>query len=211
MRKIIKCLREAEWVISLLDWLGRIGWLNTTIALISGVAMMIWARIGDLPAPVIVTLGLVLFATVLVIFWVATSLAQRSKKPSSAEGLSPRELDKQIGPQIIDPQETYFSKKRIRLADLIFEGSLHVESKTFEDCYIYGPAMVSLQSDARLDHCTLNGDPGAIFTIIEPGQTVQGIILIDGCVFRRCTFLYIGFLGTEAQVNAARNNFGADA
>jgi hypothetical protein len=75
-----------------------------------------------------------------------------------------------------------------------------IRNKTFEDCTIYGPAiLVPLSAAEMVSKCVFVGTAESMFWEIPDGRKlVQGAIGLDGCWFRRCRFVGIGFAGPAA-------------
>lgn len=126
-------------------------------------------------------------------------------------GSKPTDLtqNSQPDPSRINPLETYFSKKVLRAADLIYDSKYVVENKVFEDCEFYGPAVVSILTDvpAQVSNCTFNGDPQSIF-IELPNKLITGVIGFRGCSFMRCKFTGIAFAGPKVVLDHMKANLG---
>lgn len=85
--------------------------------------------------------------------------AEKSASPVSVvTGVEPA----QPKPQEINSLETYFSKKIIRFADLITGDEFILEGKTFEDCYLYGPAVLAFEGNGELSYSRFDGDLDSI-------------------------------------------------
>ena len=102
-------------------------------------------------------------------------------------------------PQKINLLETYFTKKIIRVADLIHGRTYVVEAKTFEDCIIYGPGVVIFRAriPARLIGCEFEGDPRSLFITVDEDRHVIGAVGFPACNFTRCKFIGIGIVDTK--------------
>jgi hypothetical protein len=124
----------------------------------------------------------------------------------------PKSLDtskkaEQPPPQTINPLETYFSKKIIRLVDLIYDEQYEVKGKTFEDCVIFGPALIAFVPPGNISDCTWRGDPDSLFIEVVPKERAIGIVGIKDCTFRRCRFVGIGMIGPKEAVEHWKKGF----
>ncbi|MFT3673614.1 hypothetical protein [Aestuariivirga sp.] len=90
----------------------------------------------------------------------------------------------------VNPMETYFSRKRIKLEDLLPPGSGFVEGKTFEDCELIGPLNV-LSIDSFLES---NRFESVDHIAISPSANVLNARVFHKCHFRRCKFFNVSFL-----------------
>jgi len=103
-------------------------------------------------------------------------------------------------PHLATPNElisTVLQNKVIRTADLAMQDFV-VRSRTFEDCQIYGPAVIY---GRRCNFYGGHADGDSESSFIETSnRTVNGVILFEDCVFRDCRFHKIGFIGTPDQV-----------
>ena len=84
----------------------------------------------------------------------------------------------------------------IRIADLVRE-DIVIRNKVFEDCHIYGPAIITLKkSGIVIDNTFYDVTPDTFFIEVPPkGYIGSGIIIIEDCRFFRCTFHKINFIG----------------
>ena len=95
----------------------------------------------------------------------------------------------------------------IRIADLARE-SVTIEGHTFEDCNIYGPAVVFPGHEVNIADCAfesdLRGFPDNIFIVIKEDRKLYGVIGLKECTFRRCTFHRIAIVCNPAFKEAFR-------
>ncbi len=99
--------------------------------------------------------------------------------------------------------EPYLHGKHFRLTDLIRYGSSHIiEDRTFEDCWIYGPAVVYPQGIVVIQNNAFQGIPSLDYAFweISKGQHISGVIALKNCTFRRCTFVNVSFIGTRESL-----------
>jgi len=87
----------------------------------------------------------------------------------------------------------YISNQSFNIADLAYNGL--IEGRTFENCQIYGPAILMTGGVVGFMHeCRFEGHPNAL--VIETSNKVLiGIISIKNCTFRRCVLRQIGIIG----------------
>lgn len=85
-----------------------------------------------------------------------------------------------------------------RLADLLVVGSSTIKGRMFEDCDIYGPAVIFMVKNNAILFCRFPEVPNAeSLFITAPRLTwVAGIVGIEACIFRHCTFHNVGFIAT---------------
>ena len=134
-------------------------------------------------------------AALLLTAWVMLLKRTRAEPKTITAG---RNIE-QPAPQTINPLETYFSKKIIRVVDLVV-GAYRIEDKIFEDCVLYGPGIVGfVGAYGTVEECTLQGDPKDIFIEAE-NRRIQGAIGFSRCVFRRCRFIGLGIVGAPALI-----------
>jgi len=97
-------------------------------------------------------------------------------------------------------EERYITHRSFRIVDLVGEDDL-IMGRTFEDCTIYGPAVLAPLQGVSFEHDTFEGDPKALFWEIPEGRVhVLGAIGLVNCTFHRCKFRGIGFAGTPALI-----------
>ena len=94
----------------------------------------------------------------------------------------------------LDP---FFSKKVIRLSDMLLDGEYMIEDKTFENCAIIGPAIIGIDpgKPGGFAHCAFSGNLESIFIEVAPPRNAQGVIGLSGCMFRSCKFQNIRIIG----------------
>lgn len=90
-------------------------------------------------------------------------------------------------------------KKVIRLIDLVNPKSLEIRNKTFENCEIYGPAIVFIGANNSFISCGFDIPiPSFYFWEINLdglAKIIVGVIGINECKFKDCNFHMIGFAG----------------
>ena len=97
-----------------------------------------------------------------------------------------------------------FRNMKIRLADFANQSnrSLILDGKTFDDCIIYGPAVIKIVNNNEIVYSHF-GAPGSnpdnLWIIVQEQRWVTGIIGIKNTKFRHCTFVDIAFIGTREE------------
>jgi len=105
--------------------------------------------------------------------------------------------------------QAYITNKYFHIYDLVDSHGL-IQSRTFEDCWIYGPAVLAGDNASDIQYCTFDGsfDAALIGTDLPPN--VVGVIFLKDCKFRKCHFFEISFLTSPNNVKALRQrNFGS--
>jgi HAMP domain-containing protein len=163
----------------------------------------IWAFVKNEPVYYIIPIAAVTFAAV---FWIANTIRERSRAPQKIDLGAPTPPQPQ--PQIINPLKNYFSQELIRVADLVVMGQPIIEGKVFEDCILYGPAVITLMHDRPgiMENCSLEGPPNLddIFFEAQKGRYLGGVIGLRGCTLRRCRIVKICIVGPKEEIEAAK-------
>ena len=93
------------------------------------------------------------------------------------------------------PEGDYFKGQRIHIADFVREGDPAViRGKTFEDCTLDGPAILSPKGVGIMEEVHFD-TVGTDFYTVPEGTLMTGVVVVDSCVFRRCTFHRIAVMG----------------
>jgi len=106
--------------------------------------------------------------------------------------------------------ESYVHGKYFKIADLADTQNI-IEGRTFEDCWIYGPAVLWPQehNDISLNN-EFQASPEQAFmvgtsnvgNVVGPGT---GIIVLRDCKFRHCHFVGVTFIGVEDDIKKWRS------
>jgi len=180
-------------------WVKR-NWNDLTVNFVAGLLLMgvaaaasaggliAWSIVIDLPTPAIVAVGIGAFAGVALLLnqglGIARKLREKSAPWASAAQLS----------------QPYISRFSLRLVDLVNDGQ--IKGRTFEDCTIYGPAMMYTTGTGILTACSFDAPPDAVFVAVAEGQTMlAGPITLVDCVFRRCDFRRVGIIGPKKIID----------
>jgi hypothetical protein len=100
--------------------------------------------------------------------------------------------------------------KRLYITDLVDSENV-IEGRTFEDCWIYGPAVLSMVGGDMMKN-TFEGTSAGTFVTVSAGMAGNGtgIVLLKDCRFRRCKFINVSIAGNAALVTQWKeNNTGA--
>jgi len=86
-----------------------------------------------------------------------------------------------------------FRGQELRLAELVLVDEPLLERARFEDCILYGPAIILPLDGTDFGGSTLGASADAVFWPIPPRLAGPGgAILAVACVFERCTFIGVG-------------------
>lgn len=102
--------------------------------------------------------------------------------------------------------ESIIVRKHVRIGDLALENK--IINRTFEDCDIYGPAVLRTSGFGYIVESRFDGPGDHVFIEISENQKAAiGPIEVTGCSFRRCRFHGIGFIvsGAEKATLKAKN------
>ncbi|MHB8395281.1 MAG: hypothetical protein ACYDC5_12480 [Candidatus Dormibacteria bacterium] len=81
-----------------------------------------------------------------------------------------------------------------------------IEHRTFTDCVVRGPALVTPQLDVTLNWATFEGVSSIeelLYELPAPGRK-QGVFALFDCRFERCKFHQIGWYGDKAFLDRLR-------
>jgi len=91
--------------------------------------------------------------------------------------------------------ERHISHRSFRIVDILGEDTF-ITGKTFEDCTIYGPAVLVPIDRTTMDQIALDGPLDAIFwEVPEDRMMIIGAVGLIDCTFRRCKFHGLGIGG----------------
>src|SRR5688572_10864091 len=100
-----------------------------------------------------------------------------------------------------EPRVTHRS---FRIVDLVGLDSL-ITRRIFEDCTIYGPAVLVPLGSSMFEKNIFEGEPQALLWEIPEDRTqVEGAIGLVDCTFRRCIFRRIGIAGPRTVIDLFR-------
>ena len=107
--------------------------------------------------------------------------------------------------------EQRLTHRSFRIVDLVSDDDI-ITGRTFEDCTIYGPAVLTLLNDVTMDSNTFEGSRDALFwELPEERERVIGAIGLRDCRFRRCVFRRIGIAGKRGLIELFTRTMPADA
>jgi hypothetical protein len=91
-------------------------------------------------------------------------------------------------------RSSYIAHKHVRISDLAVNNK--VVERTFEDCHIYGPAVLVLSGVGVVVDCAIEGPADtALLYPADSQKRVLGPIEIVNTSFKRCQFHGVGFTG----------------
>ena len=105
------------------------------------------------------------------------------------------------------PADRVYRDRSVRLGELAALEDV-LAGFTFENCEIFGPAVIVLLGETLLDRCRLAGDPNAVIWPAYGRAEVVGAIGLLDCVLRNCQFYRVGILVPDEQLAIVRAGFG---
>ena len=88
----------------------------------------------------------------------------------------------------------YIAGHTFNITDLAYRAK--IIGRHFEDCDIYGPAVLAVAGIGHVADCTFSGSLDSTFITVEQ-RVLLGPILLENCTFRKCRFHEIGFIGNQ--------------
>lgn len=86
--------------------------------------------------------------------------------------------------------QKHVESQTLRLTDAATDGV--IIGKTFDDCVIYGPAVIAPQGATMFRNPNWHGTKGDIIYDFGDMKTRTGMLLVNDCTFNNCTFYGIG-------------------
>lgn len=104
--------------------------------------------------------------------------------------------------------ERHITHRSFRIVDLVGDEYI-IRGRTFEDCTIYGPAVVVPLDQIAFEHNSFDGPLEAIlWEIPDEKNFIVGAIGLTDCIFRRCQFRGIGIAGNHSLIEKFVREFG---
>jgi len=112
--------------------------------------------------------------------------------------------------------ETHIKNRTVHIADFAREvadlrwGDTVIEGRTFEDCYILGPAiLVPLNTGDLTGHVFVGDDQwyeqdSTFWSASSVTDYYAGVIGLENCVFRNCRYKRVGILVPEEEIRRAK-------
>lgn len=88
----------------------------------------------------------------------------------------------------------YISGQTFSISDVQHNGT--ITGRHFEDCDIYGPAILAIQGIGHVVGCRIHAPFDAAFITVDQPMLCGPIITLD-CTFKDCRFYQIGFIGSK--------------
>lgn len=195
---------ESLW--SVVQW----GILKILGGFFVGLGITIWALLSHLPLPIVITVGILAFAGTV---WAINGISWRTERSRLREVIqasSRTEGEIPSPPSNLTADSHTLSSAHLkglsfRIVDLAREHFV-IEHRVFEDCVIYGPAMLAIYRNVQMLYCTFDGI-GYSFLFDLPGRRyITGPIVLDDCIFRRCRFVRIGLIGHTETIEEWKKN-----
>ena len=143
--------------------------------------------------------GAVLTAALL---WIVDGIRQRrvielGKEITITSETERKDQDSKPALSQADGASLNFIKNRdVTLHELLVR-EFRVVGRTFEDCVIHGPAIVTFLRTPLIECEFVGPSRDSILFPIWPRRPVVGLTLIKDCTFRHCTFVNIGLAGLQ--------------
>lgn len=94
----------------------------------------------------------------------------------------------------------YINGHHFRITDLVKDHHI-IQDRTFENCTIWGPAIIVLEKSVVLG-ATIGNPDEVLYEIGE--RYCVGVIGVVNCTFKKCKFFKIGFMGSKANMDGIR-------
>ncbi len=90
----------------------------------------------------------------------------------------------------------YIEDRIFEFSNLVRSPGYYVEDKVFENCTIFGPALVAVLPGTDFVNCKfMDDDHDSLIWVASRGRARHvGAVHLRRCTFRNCTFLSIGIL-----------------
>jgi hypothetical protein len=115
-------------------------------------------------------------------------------------------------PQLISADvfsEQYIHGKHVYVSGFV-DGNNNIQGRTFEDCWLYGPAVFATTDGTDIGSSDFDGGKKAFIPVIplRPGviSTSPGLINVRDCKFRRCHFVRISIVGDLDLIEKWKKN-----
>ena len=99
---------------------------------------------------------------------------------------------------------TPFRNLSFRITELESESPRMIHDRVFEDCFIHGPAIFVLDQSPLYQADFTPRDVESLLWDTGSRTSLAGVVAIKHCVFRRCTFVAIGFAGPPQFIQEFR-------
>ncbi len=83
---------------------------------------------------------------------------------------------------------------------MIFSADYVIKDKVFEDCHIFGPALIFGLESLTLEYSDLGGTADQLFIEVQSDRALIGVIGCKNVTFRRCKFHGIGIIHVRGQI-----------
>lgn len=83
-----------------------------------------------------------------------------------------------------------------------------LRSHTFENCGIYGPAVLLWAKGGKIDRCSFPPFDIDAWLWVQPHHRVTGVVVIEDCTFENCRFENVVWMGPQSFVDALKASIG---
>jgi hypothetical protein len=115
-----------------------------------------------------------------------------------------RYSDASLAASTINPLDDNFVKRRIRLSDFANALQRKIRAVKFQDCEIYGPALIFLNGCHFGAADIINCD----FVILSDTARPHTLTWFESCIFERCQFCMVTMFVTQDQANQLKQVVG---
>jgi hypothetical protein len=143
--------------------------------------------------------GITTFLVVAVSWWIVVQAQARYVQTRFA-----KKHEESTG---INPLDDHFTRQRINLVDFFHPFYKPTRLAKFQDCELFGPAVIALTGKSTLHTGEFNG---CEVVIIKPEVTVVGATVFENCTFERCKFFRVTFLLSKDQYRSMTEQVKGD-
>jgi len=92
----------------------------------------------------------------------------------------------------------FITGQSFNISSIVHDGI--IKNRTFDDCDIYGPAVLAPDGVGIMHKCTFYGEAESVFIVVAQQMVLGPIHLLD-CNFKNCRFYKVGFIGNQKNVD----------
>jgi hypothetical protein len=200
-----------------LSWLARLGLLKIVIPLASAGATLAIGFLAGFRWP-FVLLGA--FGVALAALWFWNGLLYRSNQRQLRDLIqsgtlhsgAPETPKPEASPHELE--QPAIRRRLFWIADLVraTDKAPIIHDRTFEDCDIYGPAVIAPLMGTTLTGNSLSASSAdEAFIELSPGREIYGVIGLERCSVRGCRLFKMSLAGDQESVARMRKGFSDSA
>jgi hypothetical protein len=106
-----------------------------------------------------------------------------------------------------------YTRRDVTLSELVDWREPVIKNAIFEHCQIFGPVIIAPDGSTTFKDCgfAFESGPDELLWEMAPNTVKTGIIAVEGCSFRRCTFKAVGIAGGPRIIAKFRKWSATDA